>query len=234
MRNLLYNITPIGCWRWNVKQLRRYIDRFDGVRIASIAVCPQWSAEVEEVKAEIKDMFDIVMLQPNDPQLRDAATQPGLFKSLFRCCREGLTFYAHTKGVSYESRPAVTLWTQLCYAKNLGDIALVAETLRKFPVCGCFKRYGHIPPLPPQSLWHYSGSFFWFDTKALFARSWRRGFLKHRWSAESYPSLIFRAEEAACLYGEHACNLYDYREVKRLIRRHGENVADYITGEALP
>lgn len=91
------------------------------------------------------------------------------------------------------------------YGALLDYPQLVAEALRRFPVCGAFKTVGKAFP-GSESLWHYGGSFFWVrgeDAKRVVDRVDRTWF-----GAESFPGLHWRPEHGACLFGFPHGNLY--------------------------
>ena len=112
-----------------------------------------------------------------------------------------ITFYAHTKGVRHEGPrlKANMLWADYMYRYNLSNIERVKKILRKYPCCGCFKRVCAPSTFPPFSKWHYVGTFFWFNHRALFSRNWR-DITESRYGTEAYLSKFFSVKEAYCLF----------------------------------
>lgn len=202
IRNLIYHITPLADWRWNLELLKKHIAQFNGAKIAFVAQ----GAGVEPLTEIIPELacFDTIWPIDNDPELRET---PSLFRGLTLLPRyadkdEGITFFAHTKGVTRVGHPAVKLWTETMYEKNLSDLYQVSTMIRSYPVLGCFKRYGEFPVLPDGNSWHYSGAFYWFDNKALYARDWKAAIKPHRYGAEAFPGFLYSELEGGCLFAD--------------------------------
>jgi hypothetical protein len=77
---------------FNIRFLRKYIGLFNGQKIIKIAV-----DGVKPPKYLIKELNAEIV--PNDPILNEA---PHFKESLSRLTNEGITFYAHAKGISRE------------------------------------------------------------------------------------------------------------------------------------
>ncbi len=213
MRSLLYNCCPLGDteWKLNVEQLLKYGDVFNGRRIILVKV-GDGLAPAADVREEFGVFRAEFMEVPNDPDLGEVA---GFVEGLARLesvYADEATFYAHTKGVSYDGKPVeqlagVRTWRNMMYNHCLGDIRSVESALQGKPIVGCFKHYGSTPPMEEVD-WHYAGTFFWMRHDALFSRDWRTIYQK-RFGVEMYPGTHFDVEEASCLYsdGTHF-NLY--------------------------
>lgn len=199
-RNLLYHITPMGCWRENITQLNRYIHIFNGYKIAVVA-----QGDGLENLADITDelaCFDSIRPVENDLELRETPSLALMLTELRKIAPKGHTFFAHTKGVTHHGNPSVELWTRTMYERNLGDLGLVQKLFKSYPVLGCFKRYGTFDALPAGCDWHYSGTFFWFDNATLFARDWKGAIKRHKYGAEAFPGLLYSIDEGGCLFAD--------------------------------
>jgi hypothetical protein len=216
-RNLIYHLTPVGNWYQNIRYLRPHLKQFDGIRIVAVAQGPGL-LPLEAFEKEI-GFFDIVLKVENDPELRETITLPLLLQQLRIKAEKGsITFYGHTKGVSYARHTAVDLWTQNSYRKNLEDPAKVESTLKKFPIAGCYKRYGRFSNLKHGD-WHYSGTFFWFRNDDLFLRSWKKAIFPHRYGAEAFLGCLYTKHEAACLFADRCGNPYSLEYQKSLLEK---------------
>lgn len=213
--NLIYHVTPMGNYKWNLELLRERLHVFNGKKIAAVAQGPGLD-DIRIVQSLLPDVecapFD------NNPKLRETATLKPLLNSVFSTAREEATFYAHTKGVTHTDNEAITKWTLALYQKNLDNMEHIAALLEDYPVVGAFKRYGVFSNFPPGSKWHYSGTFFWFRNRELVHRPSWQIVPKHKYGAEAYPSLIFTAAEAGVSFCDNAKDLYNLRYVNRIIR----------------
>lgn len=223
-KNLIYHITPMASYADNLAHLRRYLSVFDGIKLAAVGRLP--GADIEQIEAELKsrgwgsiyDWFDVVFIQDNNETIRETATLPVLLKALEeRADKSSATFYGHTKGVTHGNDRAIQLWTALCYDKNLSDTKLVETLLKRFCCCGAFKRYGIWKSFPVGSYWHYSGTFYWFNTKDLLLRDWRSAVKLERYGAEAFPGMLWASTEAGVTFCNNSGNCYDYEYLLRIL-----------------
>lgn len=162
-KHLLYFIYPLrnGEWEWNVEQLLRRVDQFDGVRACAIATRGN---KIEAV---------------DDPLAVEAVLKPHGFKCLRVLNRraigevvgwrplwglvpdDGYTFYGHAKGVTKPQHPTEREWASIMYETLLDYPEIVEDQLDRFPVTGSLKCVGTPFRYIPTSTWHYSGSFCW-------------------------------------------------------------------------
>lgn len=213
--NLIYHVTPMGSYRWNLELLRERLHIFNGKKIAAVAQGPG----LDDIRT-VQSLLPGVECAPfdNSPEYRETATLKPLLNAVFSTNREEATFYAHTKGVTRPNDEAVTKWTLALYQKNLDDMEHITDLLEKYPVVGAFKRYGVFSNFPLGSKWHYSGTFFWFRNRDLVHRPAWRMVPKHKYGAEAYLSLIFSPTEAGVSFCDNAKDLYNLRYVNRIIR----------------
>ncbi|MBI1349392.1 glycosyltransferase [bacterium] len=198
-RHLLYHIYPKRgeFWRWNLRQLLLRWDLFTGQKIVGIATDEQTESFESVVQAfgdRSVEFFSIT----NDPELGEATTFGAGLQRLER--QDGFVFRGHAKGVTHEGthrESNVRRWVQHLYETSLDDWPTVADALSHKRVAGPLLRRGHFPNLG-SILWHYSGSFYWFDLATALNRSWQPQTLD-RFTAEAWPALVFGEQEAACL-----------------------------------
>lgn len=200
-RNLLYHVWPAkgATWRWNVEQLLKRIDMFNGHRIVSVV----HDARSED-PAAVRDMLAghgcEFVVAPNDPR-GQAAVFPALLEKLKETGPDEYTFYGHAKGVKYGAvlPGPVRKWTLALYEANLDDWLTVRKQLERHPMTGAFKMRGQFACHQRLGDWHYSGTFFWFRNGEVFSRDYRR-VPEFYHGVEVWPGLLFSAEEAGCLF----------------------------------
>jgi hypothetical protein len=120
-----------------------------------------------------------------------------------------MTFYAHAKGVSRVWNKPLENWIKLMYKGNLDRIPDLGKSL----FSGCFgklRKGSKNVPVP----WHYSGSFYWFNTIPVLSRFYRMApppEIDNRWFTENFPGWIARQDEVLFnihASGEQSYNLY--------------------------
>lgn len=218
-RHLLFHLYPANDWRWNVDRIVERQELFDGKRIVAIVTDPPsgrrpdptghlspdrgrlWKnfGTVPEVKERFGPGFEFLELE-NDPYLREVVSLVPMLERLQGL--DGVALYAHGKGTTRAPGHTARVWAEALVETCLDHWPLVQEQLSVAPVTGAFLKLGQgWRPEQSRSDWHYSGSWFWFRLKDLFAKDWRRH--DSFWSAiEPYPSQHFDAKEAGCLFFE--------------------------------
>lgn len=216
-RNLLYHIWPTSKtdnWRWNVQQLLARIDQIDGVRSVGVAIDEQ-TVSLDEVKREFGETrVDNWIVRKNNPVNREGATFLKLMDTIPRD-GDSVTCYGHAKGVRHHEDSPTVEWASMLYRTTFDHPQIVEELLAEYPIVGTFKRLGQFA-LPQNHCWHYSGTFFWFRNRDVFSRpEW--AFIHNKFFAcvEAWPANVFRAEEAGCIFGDNAGDLYKPDELKR-------------------
>lgn len=149
----------------------------------------------------------------NDPALGEVATFQKLLESIPR--EDGVTFYGHAKGVSYDDPLIVRDWTSMLYEICLDDADFVESHLREKELAGPFpvdnrwpggNRYG----------WYFSGSFFWFRNSAAFGKPDWNNTRQDRWGVELWPGHHWNPEEFGTLFGQTCGHLYEQDELTRM------------------
>lgn len=199
-RNLLFHIWPVrgSTWRWNVEELKRRIDLFNGRRIIGI-VCDERSEPPEEVQAALAGHGCEFIVTPNDAR-GEVATFAQMLQRVASLDADELTFYAHAKGVKYEPQfpPAVRRWAEVQYAVTLDDWRGLREQLQRFAMTGIFRKHGRFRNHQNVGDWHYSGTFFWLRHAQVFQRPWA-DVPQFYGGVEAWPGVQFRSQETGCM-----------------------------------
>ena len=200
-RNLLYHVWPVRgtTWQWNLEQLKKRLDIFNGRRLLGI-VHDDRSAPVEEVQEFVAGHgFEFIVAQ-NDER-GEAITFPLMMQQAASDDPNEITFYAHAKGVKYEPNvPApVKRWAEVQYRVALEDWPTIRDHLQRFAMTGCFRRPGRFSAHRSLADWHYSGTFFWMRNAHVFTRNYP-AVPQFYGGVETWPGMVFRKEETACLF----------------------------------
>ncbi len=214
LRNLIYHVTPMGNYEWNLEQISSRMHLFNGKKIAFVTE-GKGIDPIEKVEKLLPGVQ--LFAKPNHRELRETATFIELLQLVKSTKANEITFYAHTKGVTRFADKAVKLWTEGLYHYNLDFITDVEERIFSwYPVVGAFKRYGKFGHFPKDSKWHYSGTFFWVRNSSLFNKEWKK-LHKTRYGTEAYLSLLYPSTEAGCIFGDDIGDLYDLRYIKQVL-----------------
>lgn len=204
IRNLLYHVYPIagnGVWQWNVGQMLRRIELFNGRRVVKIAVDGR-----TDPARDVRDLFSGRVHEFIETVNRPHEAEMNGFEDLFGRVETGdprqVTLYAHAKGVGRAAMPHIKTWVEILYETYLDYWPLVEQTLKDHPTAGSFKRIGQPTGWPASANWHYSGSWFWFRNRDLFKDpNWCEGDRRNI-GIELYPSQHFTREESGLLFFE--------------------------------
>lgn len=200
-RNLLYHIWPVrnSLWRWNVEQLLKRIELFNGKRVISVFVDERTESE-EAVRAVFAGHGCEFLVRPNDPR-GEAAVFPDLLERVNSVDPNEVTFYAHAKGVRYGSQVTAPLrkWIETLYRVNLDDWLAVKRQLNRYSMTGAFKMYGRFATHRQMGDWHYSGTYFWFRNQAVFSKNYLR-VPDFYYGVEAWPGLLFEGQQTGCLF----------------------------------
>ncbi len=199
-RNLMYHIWPVrgSMWRWNLEQLKKRIDLFNGKRLIAI-VHDARSEEPAAVEAALEGEGCDFIVVPNGP-LGEVITFPRMLEQLASQNRDEVTFYAHAKGVRHEPNVPATIkqWAQTSYRANLDDWLAIRRDLERFALTGAFRMIGRFRAHRYSGDWHYSGTFFWMRHAHVFARR-DLEVPTFYGGVEAWPGIHFRKHEAGCL-----------------------------------
>jgi len=207
IRNLIYHIYPTGPhWKWNLDQLIRHIDQFNGRRIVGIAVDNE-SASADEVRRYLGGHVYEYMVFKNSKNFGEMTSFMPLIQQLETRDPNHITFRGHAKGVSQVTKvvPHIMGWVEMLYTTNLGDPGLVERQLRSNAVTGACRKWDLF--YKSRKTLSYSGSMYWFRNHWLYSRSWQSVVLA-RWGCEEYPGRLFRPEESAVTCLDNTGSMY--------------------------
>jgi hypothetical protein len=228
--NLVYHVTPIAhpenVWQWNVGELLKRIDLFNGRRIITVATPTRADARAMDPPEAVTEAFaghDVEFrFAANDPLLREAPHFLPALREIASTNSTEALFYAHTKGVSHRDQFAVRAWTAAMYHHNLDRIDEVKRLLPRWPCIGIAKRHGNFEYLRlglhrkewtyrhrPWHGWHFSGTFWWVRHDRLFSRPDWDQIDMHAYAVEAYLANFFKSEEAASLAFDEIDDPYD-------------------------
>lgn len=211
VRNLVMHIWPTrnGAWQWNLDEVLKRIDLFNGKRVIGIAT-DTGSCSADEVKDYVSGLGFEFVVKPNNPKLGEMVTFVPCLDRVASTDRNEVTFRCHAKGSKYTDfgKPShsVKRWAQAMYATCLDDWPLIEAAMNAHAMAGPFKR-GHGLNVP----FHYSGSFYWFAHDPVFRRGWQNAPQTYA-GAEIWPAKVCLASEAACIFHDNAGNVYDLKE----------------------
>lgn len=228
--NLVYHVTPIkhpdNVWQWNVSELLKRIDVFNGRRIITVATptgADAWAMDTLETVIAAFAGHDVEFrFAANDPILREAPHFLPALREIASTNPAEAVFYAHTKGVSHRDQLAVRAWTAAMYHHNLDRIDEVRQLLPRWPCLGIAKRHGNFEYLclglyrkewahrrRPWHGWHYSGTFWWVRHDRLFSQPDWDQIDMHAYAVEAYLANFFESEEAISLAYDEIDDPYD-------------------------
>lgn len=202
-RHLIYHIWPKkdnGVWQWNVSELLKRIDLFDGVRAIGVVTSDD-ADSVESVKAAFAGhRIDHWIVQENHPRAGEGMTFVKMLDCLPR--ESGVTFYGHAKGVKHGPHRQVRRWTSIMYRACLDGRGACLPWLERFPIVGSLRTYGWYA-IPGGHGWHYAGTYFWFRNRDVFENPKCRSIDENLYGCvEVWPGNLFPARNAACIVGE--------------------------------
>jgi hypothetical protein len=200
-RNLIYHIYPVqgSMWIWNLDQLKRRLDLFNGDRILGI-VYDDRSVAPERVQEYLEGHgFEFIIEKNNERG--EAITFPLMMQKIASNHPDEITFYGHAKGVKYEPNVPSTVrrWSEVQYRVALDDWLTVREQLERFAMTGPFKMLGRFHSHRHLADWHYSGTYFWMRNAHVFSRNYTN-VPQFYGGVETYPGTIFSKEETTCLF----------------------------------
>jgi hypothetical protein len=200
-RNLLYHVWPVKgtMWKWNVDELLKRIDLFNGRRVMSI-VHDERSVTPDEVKRVVAGHgFEFVVAR-NDER-GEAINFAEMLRRVASQDANEISFYGHAKGVKYDPEIPLPIrrWAEVQYQVVLDDWLTIREQLQRYAMTGPFKRYGRFDPHHNLADWHYSGTYFWMRHSHLFTRD-HQNIPQFYGGVETWPGTVFRKEETGCVF----------------------------------
>jgi hypothetical protein len=200
-RNLIYHVWPVrnSLWRWNLEQLLRRIDLFNGRRVIGIVQDPR--AEAPEEVMRYLDGHGCEFIVKSNDERGEVATFAELLDRVASVDPDEVTFYGHAKGVRYGPHVTASLrsWIEALYQTALDDWLKVFRQLESSAMTGPFKTYGRFRSHRELSDWHFSGTFFWMRHLHVFHRHFR-SVPQFYYGVEAWPGPLFHADETNCLF----------------------------------
>lgn len=207
-KNLIYFIYYGGnlthYHKLNLSYLRKYWSLFDGQKVVKVAVDGKYCLEALKMLLPVDCEIEVV-------QNNTVYGESIHFIQSIKQVSGGITFYAHCKGVSRPVWAGLDIWIANSYTKNLEVIPDLSTKLFS-GICG---KLLACPPYVPQDF-HYSGSFYWFNTDKVKARL--KVYDLDRYLTERFPALIASKIECnfAWPYSDKNLNFYDERTWAKL------------------
>jgi len=217
-------------------------ESFNGKRICCVAIDESTHHGNDAIIARLDSYFDQVIYIQNDPSKREAAGFVQGLQMLASTNNDEMVCFAHGKGQQSHTAESqiVRQWTAAMYETVVMNWMNAAHAMVDgFPLSGSFKSVGNFATTAHR--WHYSGSFFWARSKALYGNeAWKQ--LCNQWfAAESYVGRHFASGEGHCLFGDHIAggSMYQPATWKRLLpeleqwRINNERIARKVTATNL-
>lgn len=186
----------------NLMLLSRYINIFNGEIIINISV--------DDLDIDNSHLIDIFKnynykIVKNNPDTRESENFIESIKEIKN--KDSLTFFAHNKGASdHPLKNIQKVWTFCLYYFNLEPNYFLRsqdELMGDKIFSGILRITSPCPP-SVSSDWHYSGTFFWFNTSKLKSVEGWDNFTKGRFSTESYPGKIVDVTKShSCFISEN-------------------------------
>jgi len=205
IRNLLYNcyIRPDNeAGLHNIEILNQYAHVFNGRKIVLVKTDKN-SLSLKQIQGAFTFPAEFIEYR-NNPKRGEVVGFLAALDMLRSRNPNEATFYAHTKGVSRNSRERELIrpWYTAMYHECLSEPDLVDKVLALHPLAGCFKRNDFWPEFETQVKWYYSGTFFWFRHDAVFSRPDWRATDSNRFGVETWLPRFMAADQAFTLYRE--------------------------------
>jgi hypothetical protein len=188
--NLIYFIyvSRINDYHWlNLEMINKYKKVFNGDIIVKIAAnC--LSINIKKIAEKLPFDYEVV----DNNQFGEATH----FNSALENVSDGITFYAHAKGVTRRKSEGLEKWIKYLYETNLRKVPEMSEYVFSGT---CAKLYPCAPYVP--EAFHYAGSFYWFDTNEVKQRIKEKGLNPAnigRYYTERLPALI--ADKNECQF----------------------------------
>jgi hypothetical protein len=162
--NLIVHIVPKKCeiFSLNMDYLKTIIPSFNNKIVVSIVN----GAELEK-KDYVQNWIDLknitVLEKENNIKLGEAVSIRDLLKNVKNNNKNEYTFYCHSKGITRgEGRdPTVAAWTELMYKYCISNIDTMIY--QNSYTGGAIRSFDKFPNDTNAPLWHFSGTFFWFN-----------------------------------------------------------------------
>jgi hypothetical protein len=207
-RNLIYHAYPKEGWLDAMREIAEHRSVFNGQVVVAIAVDAETDAEAarDQVRATLQP--DQVIIAPNSPTLREAATFRALLESILSDCPTEATFYSHVKGITTAgSTTGAIKWRRVMTDNLLGRWGDAMGHLQRHPFVGTHKMIwpaGQASPFPtrltPTHSWMHAGTFWWFRHDQVASRYRPEAIAADRYGVEAFPAQMLPHESAYSMW----------------------------------
>ena len=223
--NLMYHVYPIsgkGVWEWNVDQILKRIDLFNGRRIVSIAIDNSTDSP-DKVKKRFGKAVSEYIVVKNVSKYREVVPFVPVLSVLESLNPNEVTFCGHAKGIRQDivtwnghTNP-VRNWTEAMYITTLDNWPLISDLLKDKAMAGSFRRFGQFR-VKGSKKWHYSGTFYWFRHIDVFSKNWQYVPLRF-WGTEAWPGCLFESNDTACIFADKCpVSLFHWKDWNKLYK----------------
>jgi hypothetical protein len=221
--NLWYHIAGIESFmlNFNLLELPKYVDIFDGELFVTLASGKNLLPK-DWLRRSIQDSFylagvDTQRLVIEDVDNNDSRETVHFFDKMLPRLQSdgGYTFFCHSKGVSREACPHVSLWTDWLYQFSLANPKVVHSILEGNCFAGTLLTQSYDRTVDSDHTieiartiggntvpWEYSGTFFWMNDDRLMERNFNTKY-RGRWSVEAWPGQVAPFDCAGSLFRPH-------------------------------
>jgi len=192
----------------NIFLINKYLHLFNGQRLIKVT-----GDHLNIDHLHLKDLFKgcNVEIIKNHPKNRESECFIESIKEIKN--KNSITFFAHNKGGSNNyADDAHKLWALSMYFFNLEAPYLrqIEKGLSQDKVfSGILRKTVPCPPWVTQS-WHYSGDFFWFNTKKLLKIPKWDNFKKGRFAVENFMGRVVDLSKSMCTFVSRDRNFDTY------------------------
>ena len=198
-RNLIYHVYPAPGWLDAVREIAEHRSIFNGRVIVAVAVDAEMDAEAARDQVQATLQPDQIIIAPNDPMLREAATFRSLLESILSDSPTEATFYSHVKGITTAgSTTGAMKWRRVMTDNLLGRWGDAMGHLQRHPFVGTHKMIwpaGQSSPFPtrltPAYPWMHAGTFWWFRHDQVASRYRPELIAADRYGVEAFPAQMF-------------------------------------------
>ncbi len=218
-KHFLYHVLPLGgehewCLRKNISQVCQGLSQFNGKKIVAISTPGNGEVRKFLTTEEVQQLFesegykDIEYIEvKNNKKLREVVSFVPLMSKVQSLNPDEVVFYGHCKGVTHQSTTSICHpWADAMYETVYNNWEQAQILLETHGIVGSFKKYGMFKTLRNHR-WHYSGTFYWFRSASVFVRNWSY-IDQFFYGTESWPGMLFRPEEGACLFWDNCKDMY--------------------------
>lgn len=194
---------------YNLKALSKYLKVFNGQKIVKIAV-DDLSLDNKHLELLFPD-FEIEIVQ-NHPEHRESEYFIEAIEQIK--VKESFTFYAHNKGGTTDNYIGDTIkfWLSAMYFFNLAEelqMSIEEQLLADKVFSGILRKDINCAPWVCVD-YHYSGTFFWFNTEKVLNTSNWNSIKKGRYSIEEYPGTVSTLAQSHSTFMQHPSNYDTY------------------------